>query len=331
MAAIQFDPQRFGDDELMELGLDQLRALCRSLHLIGDDEKPQTKTCVKHLLGWRANNAPSASDENASKKLEAKPKQPVGEAAAVPFDLQGVGEAQLMELSLDALRELCRARGLIGGDERPQTKTCVKHLLGWKASSAPSKPSKPTNVEATDSTSSELGKESSTPAAALHAGVRWTDDARAPYPPLKAGGFTEVSVRALAKHCADSSVSWCGQTFESTQWAAKVSQWEALFPNLVCKQGKTKCTPNETEAERTSATTSEANISACWQMLNANDPCIPPKWRDRFKVDTHTRWVHLRTRTPFATHSHTVCKGLSLTWATAKRGSSVRAAFGTPF
>ena len=53
--------------------------------------------------------------------------------AAVPFDLQGVGEAQLMELGLDALRELCRARGLIGDDEKPQTKTCVKHLLGWTA------------------------------------------------------------------------------------------------------------------------------------------------------------------------------------------------------
>jgi len=42
----------------------------------------------------------------------------------------------MTSLGLDALRALCRGRGLIGEDERPHTKACVKHLLEWKESNA---------------------------------------------------------------------------------------------------------------------------------------------------------------------------------------------------
>lgn len=101
---------------------------------------------------------------------------------------------------------------------------------------------------------------------------------------MTAGGFTATTVGALATVRAD-GVEWNGLTYSRREWAERLARWEELFPNVVTKAGKVKRTPNETEAERTKATTLEANVNFCWDQLPSTHPCIPTKWRNLFRVD----------------------------------------------
>ena len=127
--------------------------------------------------------------------------------AAVPY------EADLATLSLDQLRQLCRDCGLMRHeDERPHTKTCVQRLREWK-----DKQSGASRPEETKPAAVEPAQEPAACAAAA-----WTDDPSAPYPPAKAGGFTDKTLRAMSSDDGHGSILWNGEAFSRCKIPSRV-------------------------------------------------------------------------------------------------------------